>query len=378
MSRLFGTSTLAAGCVAMVLALSAPAMAGPGGHGGGGGPHGGGGGPHGGGDGGLHNGGNGPHEGGGHSHGHGNGNGGGPRPGAGSHMGHGPDRIGQKAWQGPGGQRAAARQGPRGHERTAAGHVRGRSATWAERPGHGRGNEKGHGAGRMVAAGAAAAVGGAAVAGAIHAAQGPRSGREDFARAGEPDRISFRGERPSLLGGCPPGLARKYNGCNPPGLVRQSYVPWQADWWGYRGSDYRYFDGYLLRTSGPSILGYVPLLGGALYLGEPWPEVYETAPVPVYYRDYYDLGPDYRYYDDTFYRLDPGSGRIAGVAGFLTGDEFVVGQPMPIGYDVYNVPWDYRDRYADGPDAWYRYADGYVYRIDPKTMLILAAIQLLT
>jgi hypothetical protein len=255
------------------------------------------------------------------------------------------------------------REGRGGHERLAG-------------PG---GKDHGRGAMRAAAVGGAVVAGAAAVHGAAERGRGGPGG--DF--AGAPDnggraQVSFRGERPNFLGGCPPGLAKKYNGCNPPGLVKAQAAPWQPDWWGYPDSGYRYYDGYLLRTSGPSVLGYVPLLGGALFIGEIWPAAYETAPLPAYYRDYYDLGPDYRYYDDTFYRLEPRTDRIIGVAGFLTGDEFVVGEPMPVGYDVYNVPWDYRDRYVDGPDAWYRYADGYVYRIDPKTMLILAAIQLLT
>jgi hypothetical protein len=42
------------------------------------------------------------------------------------------------------------------------------------------------------------------------------------------------------------------------------------------------------------------------------------------------------------------------------------------------VPYDWRDEYVDGPDSLYRYSDGYVYQIDPKTQLVMAAIQLLT
>lgn len=187
----------------------------------------------------------------------------------------------------------------------------------------------------------------------------------------------FASGRPAPIKGCPPGLAKKFNGCMPPGLARVN-VAWTPDWWGYRDDGYRYYDGYLLRYSGPSLIGYVPLLGGALFIGEPWPDYYEVAPALPYWARYYDLGPDYRYYDDTFYTLDPGTNRIAAISGFLTGDDFVVGQPLPVGYDIYNVPWDYRDRYVDGPDAIYRYADGYIYRVDPRTMLILAAIQLLT
>ena len=50
---------------------------------------------------------------------------------------------------------------------------------------------------------------------------------------------------------------------------------------------------------------------------------------------------------------------------------------MPVGYDVYNVPYAYRDRYYDTPDAWYRYSDGYIYEVDPETQLIAAVIELL-
>ena len=50
---------------------------------------------------------------------------------------------------------------------------------------------------------------------------------------------------------------------------------------------------------------------------------------------------------------------------------------MPLGYDVYNVPYPYRGQYLDGPDALYRYSDGYVYQVDPETRLVAAAIELL-
>ena len=60
------------------------------------------------------------------------------------------------------------------------------------------------------------------------------------------------------------------------------------------------------------------------------------------------------------------------------GNYFAVGQQMPLGYDVYNVPYSYLDRYVDGPDANYRYSDGYIYEVDPTTQLVQAAISLLT
>lgn len=198
-----------------------------------------------------------------------------------------------------------------------------------------------------------------------------------------------RGPDHGLIEGCPPGLARKNNGCTPPGQIKKRSDRWQAfydrpSWWGYSGltgGNYRYGDGYLYRLgSGDSVLGYIPLLGGALAVGNPWPSFYQPVQVPNYYVDYYNLGPQggYRYADNVIYRVDPGTQAITSIAALLTGDRFAVGQPMPAGYDVYNVPYGYQDQYNDGPDSYCRYADGYVYQVDPTTRLITAAIQLLT
>lgn len=198
----------------------------------------------------------------------------------------------------------------------------------------------------------------------------------------------FTDARFGLIDGCPPGLAGKGNGCIPPGLAKQRDRDWDAayyrpDWWGYErlgDGRYLYDDGYLYRLgSNNRILGYVPLLGGALAVGNPWPGAYEPYPVPEYYREYYDLGPagSYRYADDVLYRVNPASGVIESIAALLTGDRFVVGQPLPAGYDVYNVPYGYQDRYYDTDEAYYRYADGYVYEVDPATQLVTAVIELL-
>ena len=194
------------------------------------------------------------------------------------------------------------------------------------------------------------------------------------------------GYAPSVIDGWPPGLAKKNNGCQPPGLARQRapygsiYQPSLFGLSGYDRGNYFYDDGYLLRRSGSDIAGYIPLLGGALAIGNQWPNSYGSSSLPDYYVDYYSLGgpQNYRYADDVIYRVDPTTSAIQSIAALLTGDQFTVGQPMPRGYDVYNVPSAYRDRYYDTPEANYRYSDGYVYRVDPQTQLVAAAIDLLT
>jgi hypothetical protein len=41
------------------------------------------------------------------------------------------------------------------------------------------------------------------------------------------------------------------------------------------------------------------------------------------------------------------------------------------------VPFAYRDQYYDTANDWYRYNDGYIYRVDPTTQLITAVIRAL-
>ena len=180
-----------------------------------------------------------------------------------------------------------------------------------------------------------------------------RSARFDprgAADSGSPVFARFDGTR-GVIGGCPPGLAKKHNGCLPPGQARD-HDAYRPDWFGLngsRGDGYRYTDGYLLRYDGDRVLGYVPLLGGALSAGNIWPSAFDTPPLPDYYRSYYDLGSSdaYRYYDGTIYRVDPQNSAITSIAALLTGDRFDIGQQLPQGYSAYNVPYEYRDRYPD-------------------------------
>jgi len=191
------------------------------------------------------------------------------------------------------------------------------------------------------------------------------------------------GPRMALVRGCPPGLARKNNGCLPPGHARRLAArrDWYGNWWRSPGDGlYRYDGGYLWRLQpNGAVAGFIPLAGGALWPGNRWPARYSYSPVPDYYADYYGYNDpySYRYADGVIYGMDPQTETIRQIAGLLAGDDWGIGQRMPAGYGVYNVPYAYRDRYYDTPDDMYRYSDGYMYRVDPTTQLIQAAIQLI-
>jgi hypothetical protein len=207
-----------------------------------------------------------------------------------------------------------------------------------------------------------------------------KDGRRYYSQRDTRERIDFTAVRRGLIDGCPPGLAKKNNGCRPPGLAKQQV--YRPGWWGLAGlagGTYAYDNGYLLRMNGDRVDSYVPLLGGALFPGNIWPSYYTPLAVPQYYSDYYDLGPPggYRYADNVLYRVDPSTSAITSIAALLTGDNFQIGSPVPPGYDVYNVPYPYRSEYFDGPDARYRYSDGYIYQVDPTTQLVTAAIDML-
>jgi hypothetical protein len=55
-----------------------------------------------------------------------------------------------------------------------------------------------------------------------------------------------------------------------------------------------------------------------------------------------------------------------------------VGQRLPLGYGTpyaYNrIPYDVRSRYGLSPVGSYYYGDGYLYRVNPRTMLVEQAI----
>ena len=210
------------------------------------------------------------------------------------------------------------------------------------------------------------------------------------------DQEIFPGRGRGLINGCPPGLDDKDNGCMPPGQVKNllgarlqssfasALVPEAYRSW-YRDDDsylYRSGDGFIYRVNRQNSLvdGLIPLFDTGSYyaLGDPWPQPYNFYNVPFQYRSLYADTPDYyyRYGDGAIYRVNSGSGVVDSIVALLAGD-LGVGSRMPMGYDAYNVPFAYRDRYYDTADNWYRYNDGYIYQVDPTTRLVTAVIDAL-
>lgn len=228
-----------------------------------------------------------------------------------------------------------------------------------------------------------------------------REDRRAFDDRGGHDR-GFRDDDRRRFGGferaCPPGLAKKGNGCLPPGQAKKRFARGQRlerdGFEGYRVPAayqsfyydspeyyYRYDDeGYIYRADRGSdlISAIIPLLGGGFGVGQPLPAGYDAYNVPMQYRDdYYDTDESlYRYGDNAIYRVDSQSGLIEGIVALLGGG-LNVGEALPDGYDAYNVPLDYRDEYPDDEENLYRYADGNIYQVDAKTQMIQAIVEML-
>jgi hypothetical protein len=142
---------------------------------------------------------------------------------------------------------------------------------------------------------------------------------------------------------------------------------------------YRFANGYVYEVDRGSglIENMIPLLAGGYGMGQMLPASYSAYNVPYQYRDLYADNDDYmyRYAPGAIYQVDPTTSLITGIASLLTGNGLSVGQPLPMGYSAYNVPMAYRDQYQDGPDAWYRYNNGSIYQVDPTTQLVTSIIR---
>ena len=159
------------------------------------------------------------------------------------------------------------------------------------------------------------------------------------------------------------------------------YVP---DYYGfnsfYPDSPYscnRYVNGviYQVDCATGMIDDVIPLYASGYGVGQILPAGYGYYNLPNQYRSLYYDTPDYGYWyaPGAIYQYDPSSSMITSVAALLS-PGFSIGQPMPMGYDAYNVPYDYRATYYDTPTAWYRYNNGYIYQVDPMTQLVTAIV----
>ena len=143
---------------------------------------------------------------------------------------------------------------------------------------------------------------------------------------------------------------------------------------------YRYGYGYVYETDCASGLveDVIPTFDYGYGVGQMLPASYSYYNVPYAYRSSFLDADDYyyRYAPGAIYRVDRGTSLITSVAALLTGG-LSVGQPLPMGYSAYNVPYAYRTTYYDTPDMWYRYNNGYIYSVDPTTQLVTAIVRAL-
>ncbi len=139
----------------------------------------------------------------------------------------------------------------------------------------------------------------------------------------------------------------------------------------------RYYNGVVYQVDCVTgmIEGIVPLYASGYGVGQMLPSAYGYYNLPSQYRSLYYDNDDYGYWyaPGAIYQYDNSSNLITSVAALLT-PGFGIGQPLPVGYDVYNVPYGYRANYYDTPNDWYRYNNGYIYRVDPTTQLVTAIV----
>jgi len=147
--------------------------------------------------------------------------------------------------------------------------------------------------------------------------------------------------------------------------------------YGYDNICNRYANGVIYQVDCYSgmVVNVIPTYAGGYGVGQMIPSAYSYYNVPMQYRDLYYPTADYSYWyaPGAIYQYDRDTSLITSVAALMS-PGFSVGQPIPAGYGVYNVPYAYRATYYDTPAAWYRYNNGYIYQVDPTTQLVTAIV----
>ena len=186
---------------------------------------------------------------------------------------------------------------------------------------------------------------------------------------------------PLAFGGYMPGSYLPNSYMSSPNYYMNSYMPaaygFNSFYPDYGNDCHRYGYGvvYDVDCQTGFVEDAIPLYAGGYGVGQYLPSGYGYYNVPNQYRSMYYDTPDYNYWyaPGAIYQYDPSSSLITSVAALLS-PGFSVGQQLPMGYDVYNVPYDYRQTYYDTPNAWYRYNNGNIYQVDPTTQLITAIV----
>ena len=122
-----------------------------------------------------------------------------------------------------------------------------------------------------------------------------------------------------------------------------------------------------------------PGLAQTQFVGRALPGVYTSNYIPQSLRYMYYDTPDYyyRYGDGYVYRVNRTNNLVAALLP-LIGAGYGIGQPFPYASNpYYYVPSYYQSFYPDTPYDYYRYDNGYVYQIDAGTGLIQDVVPLL-
>jgi hypothetical protein len=186
---------------------------------------------------------------------------------------------------------------------------------------------------------------------------------------------------PLLGGGFMPGQYLPNYYMSSPYYGMNSYYPaaygFNSFYRDYGDDCYRYGNGVIYEVDCFTGLveDVIPLYAGGYGVGQLLPSSYGYYNVPLQYRPLYFDTPDYGYWyaPGAIYQYDRDTSLITSVAALLS-PGFTIGQPLPVGYNMYNVPLGYRSTYYDTPNAWYRYNNGYIYQVDPTTMLVTAIV----
>jgi hypothetical protein len=156
-----------------------------------------------------------------------------------------------------------------------------------------------------------------------------------------------------------------------------SFYPASFGGYGYDNLCNRYAYGVIYQVDCYTgmVVNVIPMYAGGYGVGQMLPSAYSYYNLPMQYRSLYYPTADYSYWyaPGAIYQYDTRSSLITSVAALMS-PGFTIGQPLPAGYGVYNVPYAYRATYYDTPNAWYRYNNGYIYQVDPTSMMVTAVV----